>query len=230
MRDKGSGKLLGQIAQELGVDAIIEGSVVRADDRVRITAELINARDEKRLWAQSFEGHLSDVLSLQEDFAREIASQAKTALALSVQSQLASPKHVNPEAHDDFLRGRFFVERRDGKTAATYFRKAISLDPEYAAAYAGLAEALITMHEAGGVPVNEVTPDAIASAKRAIELDPNDGEGIAEDYRALGRLDEAFDGFDRALDERWLYILILSADPRHDRIRSDPAFTSFCGG
>jgi TolB-like protein/Tfp pilus assembly protein PilF len=188
MRDKGSGKSLRQIAQELGVDAIIEGSVVRADDRVRITAQLIDARDDKHLWAQSFEGHLSDVLSLQEDVAREIASQTKTALAPSVQSQLTTSKHVNPDAHDAYLRGRFFVERRDGKTAATYFRKAISLDPEYAAAHAGLAEALITMHEAGGVPVNEVMPDAIASAKRAIELDPNDGEG----YTALGTIDTVF--------------------------------------
>jgi TolB-like protein/Tfp pilus assembly protein PilF len=185
MRDKGSGKSLRQIAQELGVDAIIEGSVVRADDRVRITAQLIDARNDKHLWAQSFEGQLSDVLSLQDGVAREIASQTKTALAPSVQSQLASPKHVNPEAYDAYLRGRFFVERRDGKTAATYFRKAISLDSEYAAAHAGLAQALITMHEAGGAPVNEVIPDAIASAKRAIELDPNDGEG----YTALGTID-----------------------------------------
>ena len=185
MRDKGSGKSLSQIAQELRVDAIIEGSVVRANDRVRITTQLIDARDDKHLWAQSFEGQLSDVLSLQDGVAREIASQTKTALAPSVQSQLASPKHVNPEAHDAYLRGRFFVERRDGKTAATYFRKAISLDSEYAAAHAGLAEALITMHEAGGSPVNEVIPDAIASAKRAIELDPNEGEG----YTALGTID-----------------------------------------
>jgi TolB-like protein/DNA-binding winged helix-turn-helix (wHTH) protein/cytochrome c-type biogenesis protein CcmH/NrfG len=185
MRDKGSGKSLRQIAQELGVDAIIEGSVVRADDRVRITTQLIDARDDKHLWAQSFEGQLSDVLSLQDGVAREIASQTKTVLAPSVQSQLASPKHVNPEAHDAYLRGRFFVERRDGKTAATYFRKAISLDSEYAAAHAGLAQALITMHEAGGAPVNEVIPEAIASAKQAIELDPNDGEG----YTALGTID-----------------------------------------
>jgi TolB-like protein len=188
MRDKGSGRSLRQIAQELGVDAIIEGSVVRAGDRVRITTQLIDTRDDKHLWAQSFEGQLSDVLSLQDGVAREIATQTKTALAPSVESQLASPKHVNPEAHDAYLRGRFFVERRDGKTAATYFRKAISLDPEYAAAYAGLAEALITMHEAGGVPVNDVIPDAIATAKRAIDLDPNDGGG----YTALGTIDTVF--------------------------------------
>jgi len=188
MRDKGSGKSLRQIAQELGVDAIIEGSVVRADGRVRITTQLIDARDDKHLWAQSFEGHLSDVLSLQDDVAREIAYQTKTALTPSVQSQLAIPKHVNPDAHDAYLRGRFFVERRDGKTAASYFHKAVSLNPEYAAAHAGLAEALITMHEAGGAPVNEVMPDAIAAAKRAIELDPNDGEG----YTALGTIDTVF--------------------------------------
>jgi TolB-like protein len=188
MQDKGSRKPLRQIAQELGVDAIIEGSVVRVVDRVRITAQLIDARDDKHLWAQSFEGQLSDVLSLQDSVAREIASQTKTALTPSVQNQLASPKHVNPEAHDAYLRGRFFVERRDGNTATTYFRKAISLDSEYAPAYAGLAEALITMHEAGGAPVNEVMPDAIASAKRAIELNPNDGEG----YTALGTIDTVF--------------------------------------
>jgi tetratricopeptide (TPR) repeat protein len=188
MQDKGSRKPLRQIAQELDVDAIIEGSVIRADGRVRITAQLIDTRDDKHLWAQSFEGPLSDVLSLQDGVAREIASQTETALAPSVQSQLMSPKHVNPEAYDAYLRGRFFVERRDDNTAATYFRKAISFDPEYAAAHAGLAEALITMHEAGGVTVNEVMPDAIASAKRAIELNPNDGEG----YTALGTTDTVF--------------------------------------
>jgi hypothetical protein len=142
MQNKGSRKPLRQIAQELDVDAIIEGSVIRADGRVRITAQLIDTRNDKHLWAQSFEGPMSDVLSLQDGVAREIASQTKTALAPSVQSQLISPKHVNPEAYDAYLRGRFFVERRDGNTAATYFRKAISLDPEYAAAHGGLRKHL----------------------------------------------------------------------------------------
>jgi TolB-like protein len=188
MQDKASQKSLRQIAQELGVDAILEGSVARANDRVRITAQLIDARDDKHLWAQSFEGQLSDVLSLQDDVAREIASQTTTALAPSVQGLLTSPKPVNPEAHDAYLRGRYFVDRREGKTAATYFRNAIALDSAYAAAYAGLAQALITMNEADEVPVTEVMPDAIAAAKRAIELDPNYGEG----YTALGTIDTDF--------------------------------------
>ncbi|MBB5058044.1 TolB-like protein/Tfp pilus assembly protein PilF [Granulicella aggregans] len=188
MQDKASHKPLRQIAQELHVDAIIEGSVVRANDRVRITAQLIDTRDDTHLWAQSFEGRLSDVLSLQDDVARQVASQTKTALAPPGQDQLTGPKLVDPKAYDAYLRGRYFVDRREGKRAAAYFRDAIANDPKYAAAHAGLAEALITMNEVDGVPVGEVMPDAIVAAKRAIELNPNYGEG----YTALGTIDTIF--------------------------------------
>jgi tetratricopeptide (TPR) repeat protein len=185
MQDKGTRKSLAQIARELNVDAIVEGSVVRSGNRVRITAQLIDARSDKHLWAQSFEEPLGDILSLQDDIAREISLQTSTVLAPAVQAGLTNTKHVNPEAYDDYLRGLYFIRRRDGDLAVSYFRKAVSLEPEYAAANAGLAEALVTQSLVDGPHVSEIMPSAIAAAKRAIELDPYSGEA----YTALGAID-----------------------------------------
>jgi tetratricopeptide (TPR) repeat protein len=185
MQDKGVRKSLPQIARALNVDAIVEGSVVRSGDRVRITAQLIDARSDKHLWAQSFEGPLGDILSLQDDVAREISLQTRSVLTTAARAGLTSAKHVNPEAYDDYLRGLYFIQRRDGDLAASYFRKAIALDPGYAAANAGLAEALVTQTLADGARVSEIMPPAIAAAKRAIEFDPGSGEA----YTALGAID-----------------------------------------
>ena len=188
MQNKGSRKSLAQIAAELNVDAIVEGSVVRSGDRVRITAQLIDARSDKHLWAQSFEGPVGDVLSLQDNVAREISLQTSSVLTPAARAELTNAKHVNPEAYDDYLRGLYFIQRREGDLAASYFRKAIALDPEYAAANAGLAEALVKQTLAGTARIPEVMPSAIAAAKRAIELDPGNGEA----YTALGAIDTNF--------------------------------------
>jgi len=185
MQDKGARKPLARIAQELGVDAIVEGSVVRSGDRVRITAQLIDARSDKHLWAQSFEGPLGDILSLQDSVAREISLQTSAVLTPAAKAEFANARHVNPDAYDAYLRGLYFIQRRDGDPAASYFRKAIALDPEYAAANAGLAEALVTQLLVKGPLAIDVMPSAIAAAKRAIELDPNSGEA----YTALGAID-----------------------------------------
>ncbi len=188
MRDKGARKSLAQIARELNVDAIVEGSVVRSGDRVRITAQLIDARSDKHLWAQSFEGPLGDILSLQDNVAREISLQTSSVLTPAARAELTSVRHVNPEAYDAYLRGLYFIQRRDGDLAVSYFRKAIALDPDYGAAHAGLAEALTTQMLANGKHSSEVMPSAIEAARRAIQLDPDSGEA----YTALGAIDTTY--------------------------------------
>jgi TolB-like protein/DNA-binding winged helix-turn-helix (wHTH) protein/tetratricopeptide (TPR) repeat protein len=188
MQDKGAHQSLAQMAQELDVDAIVEGSVVRSGDRVRITAQLIDTRSDKHLWAQSFEGPLGDILSLQDSVAREISLQTSSVLTPAARAAMTNTRHINPEAHDDYLRGLFFIQRRDGDLAATYFRRAISLAPDYGAANAGLAEALVTQYVASDKNAAEIMPIAIAAATRAIELDPYSGEA----HTALGAIDTNF--------------------------------------
>ncbi len=188
MQDKGARKSLAQIARELGVDAIVEGSVVRSGDRARITAQLIDTRTDKHLWAQSFEGPLGDILSLQDTVAREIAQQTSSVLTPEARAGMSSARHINPEAHDAYLRGLYFIQRRDGDLASTYFRKAIALQPDYGAAHAGLAESLVTQYLTSGKDAASTMPLATAAARRAIELDPYSGEA----YTALGAIDTNF--------------------------------------
>lgn len=180
MRDKGSKKSLRQIASELDVDAVVEGSVVRSGDRIRITAQLIDARSDHHLWAESFEEPMSDVLMLQDKVAREIATQAAAALRPVQESSPATK--VSPAAYDAYLRGLYFLHRRDAAKSATYFRQAIALDPGYPGAYAGLADALVSERVLSNVTPPDTEAQALAAARRAIELDPNSGEA----YAALG--------------------------------------------
>ncbi|HXS12260.1 MAG TPA: winged helix-turn-helix domain-containing protein [Acidobacteriaceae bacterium] len=175
MLDKNANKPLPQIARELGVDAIVEGSTVRSGDRVRITAQLIDGRTDRHLWAQSFEGSASDVLGLQDSVAQQIASQARLAL-------LPSPPRpsINADAHDAYLRGRYFFNKQDFTRSVEYFEKAIALDPDYASAYAGYAAALDAETTFGlGLP-GDLMPKALAAAQRAIQLDPRNGAAFTE--------------------------------------------------
>ena len=175
MLDKNAKKSLPDIARELGVDAIVEGSTVRSGDRVRITAQLIDARTDRHLWAQSFEGPATDVLGLQDSVAQQIAAQARHAL-------LPSPPRpsVNPAAHDAYLRGRYFFNKQDFTHSIAYFQQAMSLDPSYASAYAGYATALDATTTFGLISPEEGMPKAQAASLRAIELDPNNGEAYTE--------------------------------------------------
>jgi TolB-like protein/DNA-binding winged helix-turn-helix (wHTH) protein len=175
MADKGSRRPLPDIARQLDVDAIVEGSIVHSGDRIRITAQLIDARTDRHLWAQSFEGSASDVLSLQDSVAQQIAAQASVVLSPP------SPRPpVNPAAHDAFLRGRYFFHKQDFSHSLESFQQAIALDPSYASAYAGYASAL----EAGttygiGTP-EQLMPKALAAAQRATQLDSQNGEAYTE--------------------------------------------------
>jgi len=166
-----------EIARQLDVDAIVEGSVVRSGSRVRITAQLIDARTDRHLWAQSFEGNASDVLSLQDNVAQQIAQQARLVLLPP-----AARPPVNPAAHDAYLRGRYFLNKQDVSHSLESFAQAIAIDAGYAPAYAGYATALDAAATfAIGTP-EELMPKALAAAQRAIQLDPQNGEA----YTALG--------------------------------------------
>ena len=175
MADKGSRRPLSDIARQLGVDAIVEGSIVRSGGRIRITAQLIDARTDRHLWAQSFEGSASDVLTLQDSVAQQIATQASLVLAPP------SPRPpVNPAAHDAYLRGRYFFNKQDFSHSLESFQHAIALDPTYASAYAGYASALDAASTYNIGTPQQLMLKAIAAAQRAIQLDPQNGEAYTE--------------------------------------------------
>ena len=181
MTYKGAHKPLPQIARELNVDAAVEGTVVRSGNSVRITAQLILASNDKHLWAHSYEVGLRDIFSVQKQVARSIAEQVRIKLNPAEQTKLNRPKDVNAEAYEDYLKGRYFWNKRtaDGlKKAIDYFNQAIEKDPIYAQAYSGLADsyALMGDWEYGVLAPSEAFPKAKAAATRALTLDNTLGE------------------------------------------------------
>jgi TolB-like protein/DNA-binding winged helix-turn-helix (wHTH) protein/Flp pilus assembly protein TadD len=174
-------KPLPLIARELNVDAVVEGTVLRSGNKVRITAQLIEASSDKHLWSQSYEGELRDALALQNRVAKAIADQIQINLNPQEQAALKNVKVVNPQAYESYLKGRYFWNKRtaDGlKAALTYFNQAIDQDPKYAPAYSGLADtyALLADWEYGVMTPKEALPKARAAAIKALELDDTLGE------------------------------------------------------
>jgi TolB-like protein/DNA-binding winged helix-turn-helix (wHTH) protein/Tfp pilus assembly protein PilF len=181
MAYKHARKPLPQIARELNVDAVVEGTVLRSGDRVRITAQLIEASADKHLWSQSYEGELRDTLALQNQVARAIADQIRINLNPQEQAALKSVRVVNPQAYESYLKGRFFWNKRtaDGlRVALAYFNQAIDEDPKYPQAYSGLADtyALLGDWEYAVMTPKEALPKAKAAAIKALELDNTLGE------------------------------------------------------
>jgi len=195
---KGARKPLPQIAHELNVDAVVEGTVLRSGDQVRITAQLIDASTDKHLWSQSYEGDLRDTLALQNSVARAIADQIRISLTPQEQAALKSVKVVNPEAYEDYLKGRYFWNKRTAdslKVAQAYFNQAIEEDPKYARAYSGLADtyALLGDWQYAVMPPTQAFPKAKTAALKAMELDSTLGE-------AHNSLAFILDGFDWDFD------------------------------
>ncbi len=186
MQYKGNRKSLQQIASELDVDAVVEGSVVQSGNRVRITAQLIDAREDRHLWTQSYEEPMTDILILQDNVVREITLQ--TQAALTPRGGRVHAQRINPAAYDAYLRGLYFLNQRDVAKSVTYFKQAVALDSTYAAAYARLAEALITQGVGSGGARPQEQSEALAAAKHAIVLDPESGEA----YAALGLVEINF--------------------------------------
>jgi TolB-like protein/DNA-binding winged helix-turn-helix (wHTH) protein/Flp pilus assembly protein TadD len=198
MTYKGAHKTLPQIARELNVDAVVEGTVLRAGDQVRITAQLIDASTDKHIWSQSYEGDLRDTLALQDQVARAIAEQIQINLTPREQAALKSVRVVNPESYESYLKGRYFWNKRtaDGlRVALAYFNQAAEEDPNYAQAYSGLADtyALLGDWQYAVMTPKEAFPKAKTAALKAVELDSSLGE-------AHNSLAFVLDGFDWNLD------------------------------
>ena len=198
MTYKHARKPLPQIARELNVDAVVEGTVLRSGDQVRITAQLIEAATDKHLWSQSYEGELRDTLTLQNKVASAIADQIRINLNPQEQAALKNARVVNPEAYKSYLKGRYFWNKRtaDGlKAALAYFNQAVDEDPKYAQAYSGLADtyALLGDWQYAAMTPKEALPKAKAAAIKALELDSTLGE-------AHNSLAFVLDGFDWDLD------------------------------
>ena len=195
-------KPIPQVAEELGADVIVEGSVVRSGDRVRVTAQLIDASRDVHVWARSYERTLRDVLSLQGQLAAEIAKEVKVALTPRQQGRLADRGAIDPALYDIYLRGRHAWNLRTDaglNAAISYFQEAIRRDPDFALAYAGLADAYALPGTGSGVSgaSAETRAKALAAATRALALD----DSLAEAHTSRAAL-YFFHERDRAAAER----------------------------
>ena len=173
---------LPEIGRELGVDAIVEGSVLRVGDRVRIDAQLVEAATDRHLWAKSYEGEVTNVFSLQALVAEAITNEIKLSLTTDERDRFRASRTVNPDAYEAYLRGRYAWNRRDRegfRRAVEYFQQAIEKDANFALAYAGLADCytLLALEEPGPEPM----PQARAAAEKALALD----DGLAEAHTSL---------------------------------------------
>jgi TolB-like protein/Flp pilus assembly protein TadD len=167
----GTHKPAAQIARELGVDALVEGSVVRSGNRVRITAQLIHAASDRHLWARTYDRELSDVLTVQGEVAREIADSISLRLTPQERAQLSRSHPMNPEIALLYFKGSYFLSKLDAPQAEEIFTEAIHLDPNSAESWAGLADALHTMGAVG--QQYDAFPRARDAANKALEIDPS---------------------------------------------------------
>ncbi len=185
-------KPLPEIARELNVDAIVEGSIMRSGQRVRITAQLIHAPADQHIWAETYERDLGDVLRLQSDVAQSITQQVRAQLTPELEQQFSGARSVDPEAYDAYLKGRYYLYNQDPTApgvlnqAKANFEQAIRKDPNFSSAYSGLAEAYIYLVIFGRAQITAADGYGLArnAVKKALELDPNNGEA----YNALGEL------------------------------------------
>ena len=192
MRYKGARKALPQIARELNVDAILEGSVLRFGNRVRISTQLVQGTTDKQLWSHSYESDLDDVLGLQRDVARNTAGEILATLTPQERVLLERTKRVPPEVLEAYLKGRYFWNKRTEagfRKGMDYFQEAIGKDPSYAPAYAGLADSYLMLVEYGLTGPKEGFPKAKDAAVRAVKLD----DTLAEAHTSLAAVTEDYD-------------------------------------
>jgi TolB-like protein/DNA-binding winged helix-turn-helix (wHTH) protein/Flp pilus assembly protein TadD len=226
---KASSLDVSQIGKELHADYLLQGSIRRAPDRVRITVQLIQVRDQTDLWTESYDRELKDILALQDSVARTIADQIHITLTAEQQERLARPRKLEPEAYEAYLKGRYYWNKRTAdamQKASLYFQQALTKDPAYGAAYSGLADCNSGLAWHGFISPAEALPKAHAAALKAIEIDPRSAEAHASlalvlDHKWDWRGAEA--EFNRALqlDPRYAnahhwYGDYLSIKARHD--------------
>jgi TolB-like protein/DNA-binding winged helix-turn-helix (wHTH) protein len=200
MQYKGSKKPLQEIGRELNVDAVLEGAVVRSGDRVRIAVRLDRASPEGQLWARAYDRSVRDILSLQDEIARIVTDEIQVKLTPQERAGLASARPVDPQAHDEYLRGRYILglavthntaaDKRqytelDILAAIGHFKHAIEIDPAFAMAYAGLADAHVQLGNPvwGAHPPKEILSEAKEAATKALDLDPS----LAETHFSLAQ-------------------------------------------
>jgi TolB-like protein/DNA-binding winged helix-turn-helix (wHTH) protein/Tfp pilus assembly protein PilF len=179
---KGSTLAAREIGEELNADYLVQGSVRRSTDHVRITVQLIQARDQTDLWTESYDRDLKDVLAVQDSVVRSIASQIHIALTKEEEKRLATPRQLSPAAYEAYLKGRYYWNKRTGESmqkAEQYFEQAIDNDPSYAAAYSGLADCNSGMAWHGFKSPAEALPKAYAAAHKALEINPESAEAHA---------------------------------------------------
>ena len=182
MQYKDARKPLREIGRELGVDGVIEGSVRRVGDRVRITAQLIYAPSDTHLWAESYDRDLHDVLKLQGEVAQVIANEVNAKVTPQEQARLSGKRPIDPDAYQAYLQGRYYWNKRteeDIRKAIGYFQQAINKDPNYALAYAGLADSYLVMSLYSSAPWQDTYRQAKAAATKALEIDDNLAEAHA---------------------------------------------------
>ncbi len=206
---KGAKKPLPQIARDLQVDAVVDGSVQRSGDKVRINADLIEASTDRHLWAKSYERDLRDILTLQSAIAKTIADEVQIKLTPQEQARLAKSHQVNPEALEAYLAGRFYWNKRTAEgleKSVAYFQRAITTDPNYALAYAGLADSYHVLPELSAVPVEEAFPKARSAALKALEID----DSLGEAHSALANVKEDYDWDWKGAEEEYKKAIELS--------------------
>jgi adenylate cyclase len=227
---KGTRETLPEIGHQLNVDAIVEGSVTRSEKRVRITAQLIDTRSDRHLWARTYERDLKDILFLQDDVARDIAEEIRIKLKPEERTRLAEARPVNPEAHEAYLKGRYFYEKLSipgFKDAVNYYLQAVKMDGSYAPAYVGLAASYKELGVWGALRPNEAASLSTRTVEKALALDNASGDAHA----VMGHIHFLWDWdwqgaereYRRALelgppstDTRIQYAVYLSAVGRHD--------------
>ena len=209
MRYKEGSTDINRIARELGATYVLDGSVRRSNNRVRIAVQLVEVSDHGHLWADSYDRELSDILDLQAEVAKAVTAQTSVRVSAGAVERLSHVRPVVPEAYEAYLRGRLLWNQRSATSivrAAGLFERAISVDPNYAPAHAGLVDcyAVLSATTMGAASPAEMIPKAKAAARRALELDPQ----LAEAHASLGCVELFFDwdwtaakaSFDRALN------------------------------
>jgi TolB-like protein/DNA-binding winged helix-turn-helix (wHTH) protein/Tfp pilus assembly protein PilF len=199
-RYKGTKKAISEVARELGADAVVEGTVLRSSKRVRVTARLIDAENEKPLWAETFERDLDDVLALQHDVVRAISGQVRAKLPANDPARPGKAGIVDLRAHELYLQGRFYWRQRTRESEQAgleYFLQAVTQDPNYAHAYAGIADSYLVLGAHGRMAPTEAFPKSREAARMALRIDDN----LAEAHTSLGWI-KAFVDWDWPGSER----------------------------
>jgi TolB-like protein/tRNA A-37 threonylcarbamoyl transferase component Bud32/lipoprotein NlpI len=229
MRYKGSEKSLQEIARELNVDAVVEGSVLRSGDQIRIMAQLIEAATDRNLWAESYKRDARDVLALQSEVARAIVKEIQIKLSPQQESRLLAARSVKPDAYDAYLRGRYFWNQRDREgvmKGLMYFQQAVEIDPTYALAHVGVADSYVLLGGTHQLAPQEAFPKAKAAALKALQIDATAAEAHAS-LALIRQLEWDWMGAEReyenalalnpgyAITHQW-YSLLLSETGRHE--------------